>query len=343
MIYNPNDLTSEKRLANYLGMDLAQLKVLVDNEYIVNDYLSGNVLLKFDYDILDIDKFGIPKRLKELGHRIIYKPMSESLINCLKILNTNLNKVYQPPVSANGFIKGRGIKANAEKHLSKKFILSIDISNFFETISQDMVIKVLEEHEFENKIAVMISKIVTVNGFLVQGFHTSPTLANMVFKKLDLIFEKLEESITYTRYADDLTFSSDSEITLLEEITKIIEDAGFSINKRKTKIMKRGQHQYVTGLTVFDNQYPRIAKRIKRRLRLEVHYINRDGLRSHTLKRMKLTWKDFFGDETVRKKVEVKENLIHDDIYGWLVFIYGIEPKFAEKCFQLLRTKKIDV
>lgn len=340
---DPVDITNEKRLSNYLRMDLEQLRILIDNEYVINDYLSGKVVLKLDYDILDVDRFGIPKRRKESGHRIIYKPMSEGLINCLKILNGNLNKVYNPPISANGFIKGRGIKANAEKHLAKKYILGIDIKNFFETITEDMVVEILEEHGFENKIAGMISKVVTINGFLVQGFHTSPTLANMVFKKLDLIFEKLDDKISYTRYADDLTFSSESEITSLPDITKIIEDFGFNVNPRKTKIVKRGENQYVTGLTVFDNQYPRIAKRIKRRLRLEVHYINRDGLRSHTLKRMKLNWKDFFGDETIRKKVEAHENYIHNNIYGWLVFIYGIEPKFAEKCFDLLRTKKVDV
>ena len=340
---DPSDITNEKRLANYLRMDLEQLKILTNNEYVLNDYCSGKIVLNLDHTILDVDRFCIPKRLKELGHRIIYKPMSESLINCLKILNIHLNKVYQPPISATGFIKGRGIKTNAEKHLTKKYILSIDISNFFETITEKMVVEILEEHGFENKIAIMISKIVTINGFLVQGFHTSPTLANMVFKKVDLIFEKFDNNLTYSRYADDLTFSSDSEITSLSDITKIIEDFGFNVNLRKTKIAKRGQNQYVTGLTIFDNQYPRIAKRIKRRLRLEVHYINRDGLRSHTLKRMKLNWKDFFGDKTIRKKVETKENLIHDNIYGWLVFIYGIEPKFAQKCFDLLRTRKIDI
>lgn len=340
---NPTEITNEKRLSNYLRIDLELLKLLVDNEYVINDYCSGRVDLQLSFTPLDVDKFCIPKRRKEMGHRVIYKPMSESLVNCLKILNINLNKVYLPPVSANGFIKGRGIKPNAEKHLTKKYILGIDIRNFFETVAQGMVVEILEENGFENKVAVMISKIVTVNGFLVQGFHTSPTLANMVFKKLDLIFEKLDDSITYTRYADDLTFSSDSEITLLEDITKIIEGAGFSVNKRKTKIMKRGQNQYVTGLTIFDDQYPRIAKRIKRRLRLEVHYINRDGLRSHTLKRMKLNWKDFFEDEIIRKKVEANEKLIHENVYGWLVFIYGIEPIFAEKCFDLLRTKKVDV
>ncbi|MEL1242794.1 reverse transcriptase family protein [Flavobacterium sp. DGU11] len=323
-------------------MDLEQLKVLIDNEYVINDYCSGKALLKLDNTILDIDRFCIPKRQKELGYRIIYKPMAESLINCLKILNTHLNQVYRPSVSANGFVKGRGIKSNAEKHLAKKYILGIDIRNFFETITDGMIVETLEQHGFDSTIALSISKIVTINGFLVQGFHTSPTLANMIFNKLDLIFEQLDDNITYSRYADDLTFSSDAEIKLLPEIIKIIEEAGFSINERKSKIMKRGQNQYVTGLTVFDNQYPRIAKRIKKKLRLEVYYINKYGLRNHTLKKFNVNWRDFFGDPVVRKKIESAENDIHDYIYGWLVFINGIEPKFAEKCFALLRTKKID-
>lgn len=339
----PLDITNDKRLSNYLRMDLKLLNTLIDNEYIINDYCSGEVTLKFDFTILDVDRFCIPKRNKELGHRVIYKPMSESLKNCLKILNINLNGIYSPPISATGFIKGRGIKSNAEKHLKKKYILSIDINNFFETINKEMVIEVLKEYGFIEEIALKISKIVTINDKLVQGFHTSPTLANMIFKKIDLIFEKLDENIEYSRYADDLTFSSDSEITYLSKITEIIESFGFEINNKKTKIMKRGQNQYVTGLTVFDEQYPRIPKRIKKKLRLEVYYINKYGLRNHTLKKMKVNWKDFFGDELIKKKVENMEGLVHDYIYGWLVFINGIEPVFSEKCFELMRTRKIDV
>lgn len=339
----PLDITNDKRLSNYLRMDLELFNFLIENEYIINDYCSGEVTLNVDFTILDVDRFCIPKKNKDLGHRVIYKPMSESLINCLKILNTNLNRIYMPPISATGFIKGRGIKFNAKKHLTKKYILSIDINNFFETINQQMVIEVLKEYGFIEEIALKISKIVTINDKLVQGFHTSPTLANMIFKKIDLIFENLDENIEYSRYADDLTFSSDSEITYLSKITEIIESFGFEINIKKTKIMKRGQNQYVTGLTVFDEQYPRIPKRIKKKLRLEVYYINKYGLRNHTLKKMKINWKDYFGDELIKKKVENMEGLVHDYIYGWLVFINGIEPIFSEKCFELLRTRKIDV
>lgn len=340
---NPIDITNNKRLANYLRTNTNQLDLLINSEYIINDYCSGEVLLKFDFIILDIDKFCIPKKDKASGHRIIYKPMSESLINCLKILNINLNKIFNPPVSATGFIKGRGIKYNAEKHLTKKYILTIDLNVFFETITNNMVVEVLKEYGFSNDTALNISKIVTVDGKLVQGFHTSPTLSNMIFKKIDLIFENLDDNLEYSRYADDLTFSSESEIICLPEITKIIKDYGFEINNKKTKIMKRGQNQYVTGLTVFDRQYPRIAKRIKKKLRLEVYYINKFGLRSHTLRKLNISWQAFFDDKITRKRVESMESSIHDYIYGWLVFINGIEPEFSEKCFELLRTKKNNV
>lgn len=340
---NPIDVTNSKRLANYLRTSTDQLDLLIDNEYIINDYSSGKVLLKLDFTILDIDKFCIPKKNSTLGYRVIYKPKAENLINCLKILSINLNKIYNPPISATGFIKGRGIKCNAEKHLAKKYILSIDLNNFFETITNNMVVEVLKEYGFPNETALNISKIVTVDGKLIQGFHTSPTLANMIFKKLDLIFENLDKNIEYSRYADDLTFSSESEIICLPEITKIIEDFGFKINDKKTKIMKRGQNQYVTGLTVFDDQYPRIAKRIKKKLRLEVYYINKFGLRNHTLKKLNISWQAFFEDQATRRRVESMEGSIHDYIYGWLVFINGIEPEFSEKCFELMRTKKINI
>lgn len=338
----PNEINNDKRLANYLRIELDQLSILYNNEYIIKDYCE-RIDNQNDVDsILNVDKFCIPKRIKKLGHRKVFKPKNETLVNCLKIFSNNLNKIYEAPNSVNGFVKGRGIKSNAKAHLKKEYILSIDISSFFETISAEMLIETLQEYGFTNEISIKISKIVTINDVLVQGFHTSPTLANMVFKKLDLIFEGFDKNLTYSRYADDLTFSSNSEIITVLEIKKLIKNFGFTVNEKKTKIMKRGQNQYVTGLTIFDNEYPRIAKRIKKKLRLEVYYINKFGLRNHTLKKLNITNKEYLENDSVKIKVKNEESYLFSKISGWLFYIKGIEPEFSDKYIKLLVTKKED-
>ena len=278
---NPRNIINTKQLSNALRIDEESLNKLSQNTYLLDDGCANTFNLETD-SILNLKKFCIPKRNKKFGVREIYEPFSETLKNLLKITNSVLGQIYVAPNSVHGFVKGKNINTNATPHLGKKFLLSIDIENFFESISREMVVKSLKEYDFTELIAETLANILTVDNKLVQGFNTSPTLANIYFRKIDLIFENLFPHITYSRYADDLSFSSDEEITpnQIEEIKRIINNFGFTVNEDKTKIMKRGRNQYVTGLTVFDNKYPRIPKRIKRKLRLDIFYINKYGYRN---------------------------------------------------------------
>src|SRR5262249_40862584 len=162
-------------------------------------------------------------------------------------------------------------RTNAEQHLAKKHLLSVDVYRFFESITSPMVEWALEGIGFSSFAAPRLAQLVTVNGFLPPGYPTSPTLSNLIVQDMDLQFIQLCGSdSTYTRYADDLYFSSNRAVPSLDAIQMIIDDHGFSLHPAKTKSMPRGSKQYVTGLTVFDHVRPHVSRIIKRRLRQEL-------------------------------------------------------------------------
>lgn len=333
----PINVDNIARLSNYLRTDLNSVRILSSEEYLINDYCSVKDFSKVYDSILRIDKFCIPKRRQGAGFREVYKPTAETLINCLKILNNHLNKLYIAPECVHGFIKGRGIKTNANNHLGKKFILTVDIHDFFESINIEMLIEALCNKGFSYEISKSIANIVTVEKKLIQGFHTSPTLANIVFEKIDKELQEVDKNIIYTRYADDLTFSSDNEIECYTTIKKIIENHGFRVNERKTKVMKRGQNQYVTGLTVFDSTYPRIPKRVKKQIRLEIHYIKEYGIVNHVLNRLGITPEEYYVSKLYNNEVKKEIAYSFSTLYGWLMYINGIEPYFTKRYHSTLR------
>ena len=337
IIMKHTDITTTKELANYLRCDADFLESAINFEY----YLHNK---EIDFSESDskivVSKFNIPKKGKNGGYRTVYKCHSYFLANTLKILNTNLNQIFTPNKFSHGFVKGRNIQTNASCHLSKKIILSVDFKNYFESITKDQVIEALVKLGFKNKVAEWISCITTINNVLVQGFATSPTLANIVTNELDIDLNSFcNDKITYSRYADDLYFSINESSISLDEITKIIKKHGFELNEKKTKFMSRGNRQYVTGLTTFDANYPRISKKKKRNIRLEIYYIRKFGYKKHI--RNKLI-KEGINPKTPNFKdlMNVEIDLTRDKLYGWLHFIYAIEPSFTAKYYALLKKGK---
>ena len=106
--------------------------------------------------------------------------------------------------------------------------------------------------------------------------------------------------------------------------------------------MKRGWHQYVTGLTVFDKQSPRISKKTKRKLRQQIYYINKFGYRSYVLYDLEKTPQDYFSSSSLRDEVDSKIEYLQRKLNGWLLFINSIEPRFAKKYSDLLTHRKIE-
>jgi retron-type reverse transcriptase len=118
----------------------------------------------------------------------------------------------------------------------------------------------------------VLADLCSFGGALPTGAPTSPAIANLILRSADAAITKAAEAngITYTRYADDLTFSGESNVLkLLPFVEKVLGQLGYQLDPKKTNIFRRGRRQMVTGLVV--NDKPNLPRRIRRRLRAAVH------------------------------------------------------------------------
>lgn len=332
------EIISLKHLSNYLRCKEDFLEKAIKEEYSVRDSTDSRVA---GSNSIDVNKLYIRKKGKKTGFRTVYAIDTIQLQGILKTLNNYLTGIYEPKACVHGFIAGRNTKSNAFGHLAKKTILSVDIDSFFESISKDMIVNGLESIGFNKEVAVWISCLTTLNGNLVQGFNTSPTLANIILSDLDEeLINLCGDKITYTRYADDLYFSTDTDLPDVDVIRSIILKYGFRLNDDKTVEMKRGRNQYVTGLTVFDDSTPRIPKRIKRNLRLEIHKISQHGYTKHAIRCMKNRGEHNNEDTIIWEEVAQEIIEIQHRLFGWIHYIGSIEPKVSSKFYAKLKNAK---
>jgi RNA-directed DNA polymerase len=146
------------------------------------------------------------------GRRTVLRPASE-FDSTLKRLRQGIDKLsaYRPPPCVHGFVKGRGIVSNASMHLGRPVVLRMDIAGFFDSIKSAQVTTALQANGFDHASASLITSCVLINDSLPAGFSTSPTLSNQVFHETDVLLSLfgIGAGLTYTRYADDLTFSGE--------------------------------------------------------------------------------------------------------------------------------------
>ena len=188
-----------------------------------------------------------------------------------------------PTTYAHGFVPGRSILSNASHHVGRRFVLTADIRDFFPSITAQRVDDCLEQLEFDPAHRRCLVQLVTRRGRLPQGAPTSPHLANLVARPLDLRLAGLarQHGWTYTRYADDLTFSSNPSQRfmppeeLLWVIERIVSDEHFRLADDKSHIMPHHQRQTVTGLVV--NQRLALPKPRRRILRAMLHRLETAG------------------------------------------------------------------
>jgi len=233
--------------------------------------------------------FQIPKRGG--GKRDICAPIGPIKILQRK-LNSILQNVYKTKPFVHGFLNGRSIITNARLHINKEFVLNIDLLDFFPSINFGRVFGMFKAKPYElpKKVAAMLAKLCCFNNQLPQGAPTSPIVSNMVCARLDGQLGKLARKYDciYTRYADDITFSTDqpdfpsaleiaktSSIPYKEiaevgsELTKVIEQNGFFINPRKVWLQPSRSRQQVTGLTV--NSFPNVIRKYTNQIRAMLH------------------------------------------------------------------------
>jgi RNA-directed DNA polymerase len=218
----------------------------------------------------------IPKRgHKRRGQfRTVHKPRQDLRL-LQKILGNSISFAVSDwlPEYVQGFVKGRSIVTNARIHLAQRSLLHADVENFFDSIKIEKVTGVFDSLGCSPEIASIAAKVCTLNGSLPQGSCSSPVIANLTCRHLeaDLYALASVHKCRYSRYADDITISGDTTPDP-SAIERIFQRNGFSIRDGCCRVELRGRHQYVTGLTIFDSTTPRIARAIKRRMRLEAFW-----------------------------------------------------------------------
>jgi RNA-directed DNA polymerase len=177
-------------------------------------------LLEVSYKRLIYHTLIVPERLRYVVFPISKKSGQPRTISApctsIKIIQRKLSQVlysvYEPKASVHGFVAARSILTNAQQHANKRFILNIDLKDFFHSIEFKRVrgIFVNPPYKLPQEVAIVLARICCHSGRLPQGAPTSPIISNMICARMDSELRKLakECQCTYTRYADDITFST---------------------------------------------------------------------------------------------------------------------------------------
>ena len=233
--------------------------------------------------------------------RLIESPKTRLKAIQRKILLYILNKV-PPHDAAHGFCPKRSIITHAQNHIGKDVVLSMDLKNFFHAVPVPRIRAIFGAIGYPRHITQLLTGLCThhpsstllgnnlkklsflqrkhiLKPHLPQGAPTSPMLANLCCWNLDTRLEALAQKmgLSYSRYADDITFSGDYTLKenaayLRGTITGIAKDEGFAINTEKTRLMTSSQRQIVTGIVVNDKM--NIARVEYDRLKAELHSLS---------------------------------------------------------------------
>lgn len=249
-------------------------------------------------------RFQIPK--KSGGVREIWAPQPKLAAAQHWILENILSKVPTSSV-AHGFVPGRSTVSNAAPHVKRAIVVNVDLKDFFPTITFPRVRGLYESLGYSPAVATVLALLsteaprreVAYSGkkyfvaigprALPQGACTSPALSNLAAWTLDRRLGGVASTLgwTYTRYADDLTFSGDTMVPkgeknpksvawLLARTRHLCEDEGFAVNEKKVRVQRRNTAQIVTGVVV--NEKPSTSRAERRKLRAILHHARFEGL-----------------------------------------------------------------
>ena len=277
--------------------------------------------------------FEVPKRSG--GRRLLAAPQPRLAAAQQWVLGEVLEKLpTEDP--AHGFIKGRSTLSCARPHVGRDRVVNLDLSDFFPTITFGRVRGVFGRLGYSPAVATVLALLTTESPrmrvehdgrvyfaavgprALPQGACTSPAISNQVSRKLDrrLAGMARKHGYTYTRYADDLTFSGDDKprgeiAMLLARVRHVVEEEGFAINPKKGRVQGSGGRQTVTGVVV--NDRPSVPREEVRTLRAILANARKTGLAAQN-----------------------RENLPHFEahIRGRLAYLHMIDPERAAPMIQ---------
>ena len=275
-------LTDAASVASAMGITVAQLRFLAFDRKVSRYH--------------HYQRFFIPK--KTGGDRLISAPLPRLKEAQRWVLDAVLDRLPTHP-AAHGFVPGRSICTNARPHVGQGVVVNVDLKDFFPTVSWIRVRGLLRKLGYSRQAATILALVCTERDVdeveldgttwyvacsdrvLPQGSPASPGLTNALCRRMDarLIGLAKKHGFTYTRYADDLTFShADPKAkvgTLLGAVRRIVADEDFAVHPDKTRVMRNGRRQEVTGLVVNDKLG--IERRTLRRFRALLFQVERDG------------------------------------------------------------------
>ena len=189
---------------------------------------------------------------------------------------------FQISEFACAYKKGTSIVDNARPHVGAKLVLKLDIQDFFDQITWILVYQnAFPGTHFPPAIRKMLTEFCCVRDRLPQGAPTSPTVSNLVMRPFDVHMGEWcrEREIRYTRYCDDLTFSGAfAPEEVIRKVRGFLQVYGFELNRKKTRVLSRGNAQSVTGIVV--NEKAQVSRAYRRKLRQEVYLFDRYGAKS---------------------------------------------------------------
>jgi hypothetical protein len=294
------------------------------------------------------------RRKKRGGYRLLEAPKSRLKAFQRRVLHEILDLVPAHD-AAHGFVKGRSPLTCARAHAARQVVLRLDLEEFFPTIGAARVYRIFRSLGYPETVARVLTGLCTLKvstsvaesmpplsfaerydqsaldararsrrrlavRHLAQGAPTSPALANLACHGLDTRLAGAASSIgaTYTRYADDLTFSGDAELARRSHrfevlVAAIALEEGFAVNHHKTRVMRQARAQRVLGLVT--NQRPNVPRAERDRLEAVLTNVLRHGLASQN-----------------------REQDPHflDSLRGRVAWIEHINPVHARKLRQLL-------
>lgn len=300
------NLTKDEVNDFLLSLDLIDGK-MPGNKKIKLLYTLSNTIHK-NYQVYKINK-------RTSGYRHIYAPSPILKSVQRKILHNILN--YKTISNyAKAYKRGIGLKENASPHIGKKYVLKLDIVDFFENIGfYEVYDSCFNEAYFPKEVGHLLTYLCTYESRLPQGAPTSAYISNLIMKEFDEEIGAwcLGRDIAYTRYSDDMTFSGDFNASeVIKKVRKMLYKLGLKINNKKINVISCAQQQAVTGLVV--NKRVIVSRKYRDQIRQEVYYLNKFGLDEH-LKRIN------FLDS--RKKYI-------DSLYGRILYVLSIDNENKE-------------
>jgi RNA-directed DNA polymerase len=258
-------------------------------------------------DSLKYKEFVIPKKsggvrsiaAPQGGLKLLQKRLADILQDCLSEINNNAAEDVKAKPDhhvSHGFKRGLSIRTNAKNHRNRRYVFNVDLTDFFGSINFGRVrgffIKDKRFH-LNPKVATIFAQIACFRQRLPQGSPCSPVISNLIGNILDMHLVKLSArtGCTYTRYADDLTFSTnkrcfpqsiatqsnDNDHVWIagSELLRLVNHSGFEINPKKTRMQYRFSRQEVTGLVV--NKKVNVKREYRHNVRAMLHHLFKKG------------------------------------------------------------------